>query len=609
MSQSKTFVGRDFLWDGTLCQTSVLPSDFLCERIRMISKSRWMLVASLCLVSCADVDKKQDSYTRFKVAASSGKGCGKALNDLPRQEGLTWSDSSRGQVEAAFSLCLSEYSQLDTHASSLEFLKSVFKKMDIPLKESSDKETSRVIAYMSPGPKTAESILMVHPTDLVNGQMVSREGRSDYMWGQQQNDIKSIGMMQLMAMAFAKKRTKPFRKNLVFVATENGQFKDALQMFPKAEIILNEGGMGFTKQNKEIFLIGSEQKGGAWLKIKHKSPARLLSHLDQLMAVFIPHDPQDFKEPGKCQLTSFTTYDQKVNAIPHKVDLELQCKGINELLVGQAFAHQDVTFFGKRNEGTYFISLEMNNPDAAAKLGKLSALQVAAQGLQKLSVIPYRDWSFEEPQFYKHVRTPASVDFVKTVKDVYPSASPWGNLLWELDSAGEWSQVKNELSPEKRDGPEKLFRTACSWTGFEVHSGSAEAYVDCRLIHTGFVKGNTQTQADLFVKQLKDKARDAQLNFEVIKGWDYVASDPKSGFVDIMKQEIHKEFPKASTGTWLSPVSLTLESPDKRKIPSYGFYPVLRGDFLDTDRASSFPTQQVFSANRIYSGTVSRLAN
>jgi hypothetical protein len=569
------------------------------------------LLAIACLLtSCSQIEKKEDGFSRFQAASSSGKGCGKALTNLPKQDGPTWSESSRSQVEAAFNLCLDEYSQIETHASSLEFLKSVFQRLNISIKEASDKKSSRVIAYVNAKEKTAESILMVHTTELVNGQMVARDGKSDYMWGQQKMDIKSVGMMQMMALVFAQKSTKPFKKNLVFVATEDGQFKDALALFPKAEVILNEGGTGFAKQNKEVFLIGAEQKGGAWLKIKHKNPSRLLSHLDQLMAVFLPHDPQDFKDPGKCRLTSFTTHDQKINSIPYKIDLELNCKGLSELVVGKAFAHQDVSFLGKRTENNYFISLETNLGSGNNTLGRLSALQVAAEGLQKLSVIPYRDWSFEEPKFYSHVRTPASADFVKTVKEVYPSASPWGDLLWELDSAGEWSQVKNDLTPDKRDGPEKMFRTSCHWTGFDVHSGGAEAYVDCRLVHTGFVKGNTQPQAELFIKQLKEQAKDAQLSIEVVKGWDYVASDSKSEAVKIMRQEIQKEFPKASTSTWLAPASMALENPDKKKIPSYGFNPVIREDFLDINPSEhSFPAQQVFSANRIYSGTVSRLAN
>jgi len=561
------------------------------------------LAVCLFAISCSTQTGNQDGFTRFKAASDIGESCGSYLKKIPSQDGATWSDSSRQSVEFAFNYCLTEYSALKTHASSLEFLKAVFTKLGIAHEQTTSKDSSRLIAY-SDKDTSKETILMVHSTDLVNSQMVGEDGKSAYLWGQQTMDVKAIGIMQVLAMVFVQKSKTPMAKNLVFVATENGQFHDALDKFPHAEVILNEGGYGFSKQNKDVFLIGSEQKGGAWLKLKHKSPNRLLSHLDQLMAVFLPHDPQDFREPGKCQLLSFSTLEQKVNTIPYKVDLQLSCRGVPDLQVGQAFAHQDVSYVGRKIEGVYHVSLELAYPKEN-NLGRLSALQVAAQGLQKLSVIPYRDWSFEEPKFYQHVRTPASADFVKTVKDVYSEQSPWGDLLWELDGSGNWSQ--SSVAPDKRDGPEKMFRTACSWTGFDSSSEGAEAYVDCRLIHTGFMKNTTQPQAELFIKQLREKAHDPQLQVELIKGWDYVASNPKSEFVQIMKQEIQKEYPQAHTSTWLAPASLALETKEAQKIPSYGFFPVLKDDFLDASSDKSFPAQQAFTANKIYSGTIARL--
>ena len=80
----------------------------------------------------------------------------------------------------------------------------------------------------------------------------------------------------------------------------------------------------------------------------------------------------------------------------------------------------------------------------------ISALQVAAQGLQKLSIIPFRDWSFEEPGFYKHQRTPASADFAKKLKEVYSTQSAWGDLLWEFSARKEWSSMKTYMPKDKK---------------------------------------------------------------------------------------------------------------------------------------------------------------
>jgi hypothetical protein len=562
----------------------------------------------LLAVSCTSDIVKKDGYDRFQNASSSGNECGRLLRKLPKQDGTTWSEASRQAVEFAFSACLRTYSSTDTHASSLEFFKAVFKEMGLAYEEVGLANSARVIAYFDKNSKKP-SVLIVHSTDVGNSQLVAQEGHTaSSMWGQQKNDVKSIGAMQLMALAFASRSNSPSNKNLVFVATENGQTKEALQMFPSVQMVLNEGGYGFNKQNKNVFLIGAEQKGGAWLKFKHKSATRLLSHLDQLMAVFLPHDPQDFKDPGKCQIKSFQTAEQTINTIPYKVDLELRCKGLSEMAVGKAFVHQDVSILGKRDGNTYTVSLELSYPKENT-MGKISALQIAAQGLQKLSIIPYRDWSFEEPQFYKHMRTPASVNFVKTVKEVYPQQSIWGDLLWELDASGEWSQVRQGMAADKRDGPEKMFRTSCHWTGFEASESSAEAFVDCRLIHTGFMKNINESQAQVFLKQLVAKARDPNLQIEMLRGWNYSASDTQSPYVKIMKEEIQKEYPSSQTGTWLSPVSHVLDTEQSKKLPTYGFYPVIKDDFLETPQEKTFPQQQIFSANKIYSGTIHRFTH
>ena len=567
---------------------------------------RWIL-AILLAVGCTSSVVKKDGFARFQTATAAGEDCGRFLKKLPHQNGNTWSEASRQAVEFAFNSCLRTYSETDTHASALEFFKGALRVMKISYEEINLENSSRLIGYFDKAPQKP-SVLLVHSTDVANGQMVATEGQSNPLWGQQKSDVKSLGILQLMAMAFAARSSEVRSKNLVFLATENGQTQEAARMFPQAQVVINEGGYGFNKQNKNIFLIGSEQKGGAWIKLKHSSATRLLSHLDQLLAVFLPHDPQDFKDLGKCQIKSFSTVESNISTVPYKVDLELRCKGMSEMAIGRAFVHQDVSIVGKKDGDIYTMSLELSYPKEN-HLGKISALQIAAQGLQKLSVIPYRDWSFEEPSFYKHVRTPASVSFVKAVKEIYPQQSEWGNLLWELDGSGEWSQVRDDITPDKHNGPEKLFRTACHWTGFESNERGAEASVDCRLIHTGFMKDINASQSQVFLKQLKAKSKDPMLQIEMVRGWDYIASDPLSPFVNIMKEEIKKEYPSAQTSTWLSPSSLMIDGAGGKKIPTYGFYPVIREDFLETSQEKGFPQTQVFTANKIYSGTIFRMTH
>ena len=147
--------------------------------------------------------------------------------------------------------------------------------------------------------------------------------------------------------------------------------------------------------------------------------------------------------------------------MPNRVDLVLKCKNIKTLNVGQAFSHSQIAIQGHESKGIYKFTLELAHPDEN-KYGQFSALQVAAQGLQRLSIIPFRDWSFEEPKFYSHQRTPASVNFVKAAKNVYPQQSDWGDLLWDLDSSKDWNSLSSSITPDRKNGPEKLFRTGCT---------------------------------------------------------------------------------------------------------------------------------------------------
>lgn len=565
-------------------------------------KSLKLVAVALIAVSCTTVP--DDTFGRFKMASGLGEECGRLVKKIPSTADEIWPQEVRTKVESAFNSCLNSYLLTETHSTSLEFFQGAFKAIGIDAKIDTVKNNSHLVAQVNSPQAHAPSVLLINPTDLYNGQLINTGSQQKSMWGQKRSDVKSIGILQLFSMAYALKQQKSLDKNLVFVSTETGEIDNALTNVKNAQVILNEGGYGFATPSKTVFLIGSEQKGGAWLKIRHENAARLLSHLDQLMAVFLPHDPQDFKEPGKCRLVTFNTEQPKINSIPYKVDIELSCKGVTDLMIGQAFAHRDVSFLGKNIEGNYFISLEISHP-GDYKLGELSALQVAAQGLQKLSIIPYRDWSFEEPTFYKHVRTPASVAFAKNVKTVLPSSSPWSNILWELDSEGEWSQALSELPADKKNGVEKLFRTSCHWTGFEVNNGGAEAFVDCRLAQSKN-SGDSNNQADSFIKYLKGKAKDPTLSIELVRGWNYSSSETNGSTFEIMKKEILKQYPKATISPWMAPVSLSLETMSK-KIPSYGFYPLVQNEFIDGEGSASFPMDQMYSANQIYTGTVAHL--
>ncbi|MCC6138899.1 MAG: hypothetical protein IT287_09710 [Bdellovibrionaceae bacterium] len=564
------------------------------------------VVASLFLLNCTGLNQK-DGYTRFQEAAGSGQSCGKLLKKLPVQKNSqTWSQAQQQSVEYAYNECLLGYRDLATHAAAIEFVKTVFRELDVNFKEATEKGSVSLVGSLETK-SDKETVMMVHATEMNNAQMVNQGGEKlNSLWGQSSTSSRALGVLQMMAMAYAIKKTPDERKyNLALAVTEQGQWKGIAADFKKINIVLNEGGHAFSKQNKNMFLIGSEQKGGAWLKIRHKAPTRLLSHLDNLLAVFMPHEPRDFSGPSKCQLLSMNTVDQKINVVPNKVEIALKCKGVPTVNLGQAFSHQNVSIEARAEGTIYKFTIEIAHPKEN-KYGQLSALQIAAQGLQKLSIIPFRDWSFEEPKFYGHQRTPASIGFVNKAKDVYPQQSDWGGLLWDLDGASEWSEVSSEITPDKKDGPEKLFRTTCSWTGFYADQEGAEALVDCRLARQASRAGVSEDQdAKDFIAAIKARAKDPSLNIEIVKGWNSISSESSHKFIGFAKDQIKKIYPSSETTTWMSPSGTVLYS-DKSKIPTYGFNPILRDDILEVND-KNISQDQIFTANQIYSGAIARL--
>lgn len=565
----------------------------------------WIVaVLSLSVLSC--VSSQKDGYTRFKEAANSGQSCGKLLKKLPvAKDSQTWSAAQQQSVEFAYNTCLSAYRDLATHASSIEFVKTVFQELGLPFKESTEKGSVSLVGSLEPA-SSKETVMMVHATEMNNAQMINQGEKINSLWGQTSSSSRALGVLQMMALAFAQKQPADEHKyNLALAVTEQGQWKSVASDFKKINIVLNEGGHAFSKQNKNMFLIGSEQKGGAWLRVRHKSPDRLLNHLDTLLAVFMPHEPRDFSGPSKCQLVSINTSDQKINVIPNHVNLTVKCKGVSAGVVGQAFGHSNVSIQVRPDGNLYRLSLEIAHPKEN-KYGQISALQIAAQGLQKLSIIPFRDWSFEEPKFYGHQRTPASIGFVNKAKNVYPQQSDWGGLLWDLDGNDQWASVAADIGPDKKDGPEKLFRTTCAWTGFHSDQEGAEALVDCRLARSSNRgTGSEDQDARDFIAAIKSRAKDPSLDIELMKGWNSVASESNHKFIEFAKDQIKKIYPSSETTTWMSP-SATVVYSDKSKIPTYGFNPIIRDDILEANDKTITP-DQIFTANQIYSGAVSRL--
>ena len=77
--------------------------------------------------------------------------------------------------------------------------------------------------------------------------------------------------------------------------------------------------------------------------------------------------------------------------------------------------------------------------------------------------------------------------------------------------------------------------------------------------------------------------------------------------VDILRRAIRTE--KFINDCEKKGRKILIESADGKRIPTYGFYPVIKEDFLEAQQEKTFPAQQIFTANKIYSGTIHRFTH
>jgi acetylornithine deacetylase/succinyl-diaminopimelate desuccinylase-like protein len=105
-----------------------------------------------------------------------------------------------------------------------------------------------------------------------------------YICGRGALDMKSIGVMQLIAMLSMKREGVPLNRDLIFLAVADEETGGSLGMkylmenYPddfNAELVLNEGGHGLSNMlpDKTVMLFATAEKGPCWLKLTCKGPS------------------------------------------------------------------------------------------------------------------------------------------------------------------------------------------------------------------------------------------------------------------------------------------------------------------------------------------------
>lgn len=191
---------------------------------------------------------------------------------------------------------LSRYLQFNTtnppgnEAPAAEFFAEIFKKEGIEYK-TYEPEPSRIsIRAVLPGSGERGPVILLNHMDVVPAESkdwsfdpFGGEIKDGFVQGRGAIDMKSQGIMELMAFLAMKREGVRLRGDLVFLAMadeetlgEHGA-KLLIEEYPedfKADLVINEGGFGLRDilPNKPVLMISTAEKGLRWVKLTRTGP-------------------------------------------------------------------------------------------------------------------------------------------------------------------------------------------------------------------------------------------------------------------------------------------------------------------------------------------------
>lgn len=484
-----------------------------------------------------------------------------------------------------------------------------------------------------------------------SGEVYSYRGRDD-LWGRGALDMKGLAMLQLFSMAELKAKAVRIRKAVHFVAVADEE-RDAsgatqvvseirrggdLEALLGTEVALGEGGFSLRDSlgsGSLIELIGTEEKGGAWLELRHREPSAMLADLIRLGIVpYARHNYTWWASRWGCSLGSVHVDDSQINASPSSVHAQLSCRSQPNLAeIKKAFETSDAASLSRlkissativRSEGAedfeFRVHIQTESKHHGASHSELSALDVLAIGLQRLSVIEIS--RIYEPNFFRHHQTEATRMFIRATGENHrlrflPRIP---NLPWWVS----WFSSLKRMTLRHVGGAlasEALFRSGCRWNGFEAGVEGATALLDCRLTHPeamGLTAGRREgTQfAELLSKYLDDSG----LSIRVLTEWNFTESPIQHPAVRAMFGEMRLQWSKASPTPWMFPAGSDLRlfrephvvGSELSPVPSYGFFPCpIPISYLQTIHGSNerYPVREIRPSLDVYARVVKRLVH
>lgn len=569
-----------------------------------------------------------------------GAGCGQLLDKIPASKDLTkFNDIAHN----AFVSCLSDYLKLQTISPignehlAVEFLHEAIKVLGWPQKRydvpdlvqgQEGKLRANLIATLPANGATSyqwdqlpekRSIILTHHADVVNvvpeqwespdlvfsGKIAPSisQPQKQYIWGRGALDMKGIGILQLVSLVMLERSGVPREKDIHYLVLadeeegSSGAIGTVRMMAPgqelyslsKAVLLLNESGgssMNLPKDGVNLHLIGVEEKGAAWMRLREDDPMVLLQNLATLRTLdiydLIKEDKGEYQR-NDCKLVEIVTPNAKVNVIASKLEVELDCnEAVSNDFFNEVFTKgfDGITVVHKTNGQKHHLTLSTSSSSHGSIGLSQSVLEVFAVGTHRLGFVKLPKKEPKKAKFYRETQTDTVKQFVKNLGKANLPVAILRRLSWmPFMRRFMLRQVANAFDI---DG---LFRTTCQFSALNSNENDGSvALLDCRLLHTYKDEDGVKD----FFKELKKFTGNENLVIEPFVAWNVSTSPTNTPEYEIIATTLKKIDPKALVTPYLFPAGtdnkffrdpVAAGAPQINPIPSYGFMPV----FLDVD--------------------------
>ncbi len=191
---------------------------------------------------------------------------------------------------------LREYLRIDTsnppgnESAGVEWLRGILEREGIPFDTyESEPGRTNLLARLR-GNGTGKPLILLNHIDVVQAQAsewqvppFAGDRRDGFVWGRGAVDMKSMGVMELMAMLLAHRERRALQRDVVFLAVADEEAGGSLgagylmEHYPAelaADLVVNEGGFGNTDliPDKPLLLLATDEKSVLWLRLTVRGP-------------------------------------------------------------------------------------------------------------------------------------------------------------------------------------------------------------------------------------------------------------------------------------------------------------------------------------------------